>query len=72
MYLGKKNDPLLGSVLFYKHYFKKEVNPKNLRKLLQCWSERLELEISRDKSSLQIPILIIAGDSSIYVEVTTV
>ena len=71
VYLGKKNDPTLGSVLFYKHYFKKEVNPRNLRKLLQVWSERSEINISREKSTLKIPTLIIAGESNIFVEVTS-
>ena len=61
-----------GSIIFYKHHFKKELNPANFKRLLQSWEGRSELGISRDKGALQLQVLNIIGDCSPYLEVIEV
>ena len=58
-----------GSIIFYKHHFKKELNTANIRGLLQSWETRTELGISRDKGALHLHVLNIIGDCSPYLEV---
>jgi len=57
-----------GSIIFYKHHFKKELNPENIRGLLKSWETRTELGISREKGALDLHVLNIIGDSSPYLE----
>ena len=72
-HFGKRsNNYENGSIIFYKHHFKKEVNPANFQRLLKSWEERSELGISRDKGPLQLQVLNIIGDCSPYLEVIEV
>ncbi|XP_041987798.1 protein NDRG3 isoform X2 [Aricia agestis] len=57
-------------VQVYRSYFMRSVNPVNLAMLLESYTSRTDLGISRDGPSIKVPVLNITGALSPHVEDT--
>ena len=60
----------LNLAAMYRHYFKTQVNPGNLARLLQSYVARSDINLTRNSDRMNIPILNIVGDHSPHLDRT--